>query len=149
MNVEVYLTLRPPSRPGAGHLQRRSAYGVSACGVSGRHRRVGLRLLRQQHNRASRVDDVVIRGIDFDLLPGLEEVLTARKARIDCPVPASIGAELREPDPLRFVVAVQNEEQAVDAVVLADFAPVEVQADPPVRWILAFGMPKGLLLAVS
>src|SRR5262245_52458429 len=75
----------------------------------------GLGLLREQHNRAPRVGDVTIRGIELDFVSGFEKVLTAWKARVDGPVPPSIGAKLRERDPLRFVVCVQYEEQAVHA----------------------------------
>src|SRR6185503_7300632 len=44
-------------------------------------------------------------------------------------MPASIDMKLRKLDPLRFIVAVENEEQAIDAIVGAVLARVELHAD--------------------
>src|SRR5262245_7049175 len=46
-------------------------------------------------------------------------------------MPASIDVQLRKLDPLRFVVAVQNEEQAIDASVGAVLACVELHTHGP------------------
>jgi len=50
---------------------------------------------REQRDGAARVDDVVIRGIDLDILSGLEKVLTARKADVPARRAARVAIEWR------------------------------------------------------
>src|SRR5262245_54808592 len=57
-------------------------------------------------------------------------------------MPASIGTELRQLDPLRFVVSVQNEEQPFDAVVRAVLARVELYADGASVHVIPSGSPQ-------
>src|SRR5664280_3156308 len=64
----------------------------------------------QQHDRASRVDDVVIGGIDPDLFSALREVRATGQTGIDGAIPAAWRHQRRQLHPLRFEAAVEDEE---------------------------------------
>ena len=86
----------------------------------------------------------MIGRVECDLLTRLGEILTAREAGVDGTMPGAAGPGRWQRDPLRFEVAVEDEEEPIGVIVVgiivhAALARIQLPADRPLAGVLPPG----------